>query len=327
MALVILSEREPLHALESVLRRAVFILVPFSLLLIKYFPHLGATYGRWSGQLMWVGVASQKNGLGILCFVSGFFLLWRALRAWNNRRHATDKRQVYADLMVLAITFFLLKGPGGAYSATSIIVLVLGLGTLLVMLWIRKKRFPLKVYMLRTVVVLCFAYAFAAPFGAREALSGFLELIGRDPSFTDRDEIWAELIPIAMENPLFGKGYGGFWVRPIESAVNEAHNGYLDVMLELGLIGVLLIFGFVLSMCRAAYSALARSFWWASFGFCLLLMVVVHNTSESTFLKTSDLLWSLVVFLSVLLPVAASERKQRLPMQDMRSKMPTLQTA
>ncbi len=86
MALVVLSEREPLRAFESVLRRSAFTLVPFSLLLIKYYPHLGVMFGRWSGQRMWVGVASQKNGLGILCFVSAFFLFWR-IRFGSPRDH------------------------------------------------------------------------------------------------------------------------------------------------------------------------------------------------------------------------------------------------
>src|SRR6266496_2926134 len=64
MALLVLTERSPRQAVESLLRRTVYILIPFSLLLIKYFPNLGVAYGRWSGEQMWVGVTLQKNGLG-----------------------------------------------------------------------------------------------------------------------------------------------------------------------------------------------------------------------------------------------------------------------
>ena len=83
MALVVLSERDPFDAFEGVLRRIAFVLIPFSLLLIKYFPTIGVMYGRWSGELMWVGVADQKNSAGIIFFVSAFYLFWRLLREWR----------------------------------------------------------------------------------------------------------------------------------------------------------------------------------------------------------------------------------------------------
>ncbi|MCZ7636123.1 MAG: hypothetical protein M5U12_08860 [Verrucomicrobia bacterium] len=41
MALLILSEPNPRLALESLLRRSIYILIPFSILLIKYYPALG----------------------------------------------------------------------------------------------------------------------------------------------------------------------------------------------------------------------------------------------------------------------------------------------
>src|SRR5205814_1146334 len=61
MAFVVVSEGNPRQALESVLRRSAYILIPFSLVLIKYYPVLGRRYGRWSGIEMWTGVTGQKN--------------------------------------------------------------------------------------------------------------------------------------------------------------------------------------------------------------------------------------------------------------------------
>ena len=52
IAMVVLSEESPLDALESVFRRCAYVLVPFSLILAKYYPHLGASYSRWSGMLV-----------------------------------------------------------------------------------------------------------------------------------------------------------------------------------------------------------------------------------------------------------------------------------
>ena len=305
MALVVLSERDPLDAFEGVLRRTAFVLIPFSLLLIKYFPAFGVMYGRWSGEVMWVGVADQKNSAGIIFFVSAFYLFWRLLREWRTRGFRRLTKQSYADGFVLLLALYLLKGAPNAFSATSVSVLILGVGTLSCLLWMQGRRKMVGLAVLMAIAVILFLYGFGTPFGARTIGSGILQMLGRDATFTDRDQIWAELIPIVMQRSILGHGYGGFWILATKNQVTEAHNGYLDVMLVLGVVGVFLVFGFVVSMCRAAHAALHRDFWWGALGFCFLIMIVLHNTSEASFLRTSDLLWSLLVFIRVLLPVVA----------------------
>ncbi len=306
MAGVILSESDPRQAVESIIRRMAFVLIPFSLCLIKYYPQMGVMYGQWSGELMWVGVAYQKNSLGILCFVSAFFLAWRLLRRWcEPGDQRSDTELPYGDMVVTAMALYLLKGPGTIYnaSATSISVLVLGLGVLLGLLWARKRQIRIRLPVLLIFTALLFLYGATTPFGARALGGSLLEVLGRNATFTDRDQIWAELIPIAMQDPVLGLGFGGFWVLPIKNGVTSPHNGYLGIILELGIVGVLLVLGFVLSMCRDSHRCLSRDFWWGSMGLCLLLMVVLHNTSEASFVRTSDVLWSLLVFVKAVLPL------------------------
>src|SRR5262249_43241490 len=117
MALVVMSDINPRQALASLLRRCAYVLVPFSLVLIKYYPLLGRRYGRWSGIEMWTGVTGQKNELGRLCMISIFFLLWTFYQ--RRREHATAgmRYQRWGDLTVIAIAVYLLIG---ADSATSI---------------------------------------------------------------------------------------------------------------------------------------------------------------------------------------------------------------
>lgn len=72
MALVLLSEKRPSDALGAVLRRMAFLLVPLSVLFIRYYPELGRGYHM--GVAMFTGVALQKNTLGLLCvFFSMYF--------------------------------------------------------------------------------------------------------------------------------------------------------------------------------------------------------------------------------------------------------------
>jgi hypothetical protein len=133
MALVILSEQAPLEAFESVFRRTAYVLIPFSLALIKYFPLLGVAYGRWDGQQMWTGVTTHKNSLGQLCAVSVFLLIWNALRKSESSGKGRSKFRALGDFVVIGIAAMLLRGPSGSYSATSVSILTIGTSGALVM--------------------------------------------------------------------------------------------------------------------------------------------------------------------------------------------------
>ena len=77
-----------------------------------------------------------------------------------------------------------------------------------------------------------------------------IQLLGKDPTLTDRTLLWAELLKVDI-NPLFGTGFESFWLgerfRSFTAshwwAPNEAHNGYLETYLNLGLVGLFLLIG------------------------------------------------------------------------------------
>src|ERR1043166_3370696 len=113
MGLVVASEPKPRPAIESVLRRSCYILIPVSLLLIKYYPIYGVQFGRWSGLRMWIGVAQQKNGLGRLCMISAFFLFWALFRtrgrvSWKSTDFIQPSQvTIRSDIIVLLIALWI----------------------------------------------------------------------------------------------------------------------------------------------------------------------------------------------------------------------------
>src|SRR5437016_8458886 len=76
MVLVVLTDPDPSAAVKRLLGRAGFLLIPLSVLLIKYYPELGVGYGPWGTQ-NYMGVATGKNGLGYICLIFGLGYLWR----------------------------------------------------------------------------------------------------------------------------------------------------------------------------------------------------------------------------------------------------------
>ena len=130
-------------------------------------------------------------------------------------------------------------------SNTSTVCFVLGAGVLLAtsLRFIRRQAAAVHVLVLALLVTA----------GLTMALGGgepCFTRLGRDTTLTGRTGIWADVIPM-VPNPLVGAGFESFWLSPrvnerLEELIpglpiNEAHNGYIEVYLELGWVGVVLI--------------------------------------------------------------------------------------
>ena len=304
MGLLIATEFDPRQSLVALFRRTIYILIPFSLLLIKYYPDLGAQYGRWSGKLMWIGVAMQKNGLGLLCLLSAFFLVWTFACRWLGLERPPVKYQKSAELFLLGLSLWLLKGAEGAYSATSVAVLVAVLAAFGGLLWRHRSQKIPGAVAIAFVLGFLIVWGIAAPLGGVSQLASLTSTVGRDATLTGRTEIWAGLLPAAMDNPVFGCGFGGFWTTEMAEThlENSAHNGYLDSLLQLGFVGLLLLAGFLISSGLQARQLLAQDFAYGSLWLCCLIMAVLHNISESSFDTFTRTLTALLVFFSVCLP-------------------------
>src|ERR1700721_30572 len=106
---------------------------------------------------------------------------------------------------------------------------------------------------------------------------GFSSVLGRDNTLTGRTEVWAAVLPEMERHALLGYGFGSFWTdaRRLLYDIPTSHNGYLDILLELGALGLALFIAWLLWCARQLHRALVFDYEWASFGICLLLMSLV----------------------------------------------------
>lgn len=305
MALVILSEPNPRQALESLLRRSVYILIPFSILLIKYYPALGVDYGRWSGLQMWIGVTVHKNTLGRLCLIAAFFLLWTLYRRWQGRDRPSDRYQTLADVSVLLMALFLLKGADNAYSATSVATFAVGTATFLGLAWLRRRQQILPGAALLPIVAFLIGFGAATPFVGGSNVAGFSSTFGRNETLTGRTETWEQLVPVVKSQPFLGVGFGSFWTTARRDLyeMSHGHNGYLDILLELGAVGLAFYAALLLSCGRKLHAALAEDYDWASLGICFLLMTLVYNVTESALNSLTEQMTAMMILLSLTIPV------------------------
>src|SRR5213079_2864112 len=88
------------------LARIGFLLVPASILLIKYYPQLGQ---QWSeGRTFFTGVALDKNMLGLVCLVSGLGCVWRLIEASRGRAGIRKSGPLIAQGALLTMVLLLL---------------------------------------------------------------------------------------------------------------------------------------------------------------------------------------------------------------------------
>jgi O-antigen ligase len=233
--------------------------------------------------------------------ISAFFLVWTLVRRWQGREIPVGRYQTFVDVFVLLITLWLLKGYEGMYSATSIAALGAGLAIFIGLLWLRKHRMALRANTLTAIMVFGISFGIVTVMFGGSTLGGITSVLGRDETLTGRTDIWAVLLPIAMEHPIFGLGFGGFWTpETIEVyKVPHAHSGYLDVLLQMGFVGLLLVSMFLLSSCRRACRELTHDFDWGALWISYLLIAVIHNIDESTLHSFASQLTAVLLFLAV----------------------------
>jgi exopolysaccharide production protein ExoQ len=303
LAFVVLSEASPRRAMECILRRATYILIPFSPVLIKYYPQYGRLYTPWSGGEMWTGVANHKNSLAQICIVAAALLIWSLVRRRQGRNPAVWKYQTHAEIVLLMAVVWLLGGPGHwvFYSATSVYALSAGLLCCGGLIFARKWKLAIPAGAFVLILFLIVAVGVVSIFTSGSSLGGFATAAGRDATLTGRTEVWDSLVPVLMKNPLFGGGFGIFWTTEHRNLfrISGAHNGYLDVLLGVGFAGLLLLIGFLLSSGRNAYRELSREFDWGILWIFVLLMLVVHNMGESSIDTFTSYQTAVVLFMTV----------------------------
>jgi len=306
MAFVVATEADPRKALESVFRRLIYIYLPLSIMLIKYFPELGVDFHHTTGEIMWIGASTQKNGLALKCLFAIFFLLWTFIRRKRGRDISVTWYQTYIEVFLLMISFWLFTGFKHTltYSSTSTASLAVGLTALLGLLWLKRHNIIPGANSLSVVIALIIIYGTITPFlGGLTIFEDAAGLLNRDTDLTGRADIWAKLIPVAMQNFWGGHGFGGFWndywVEIMK--VNEAHNGYLDTLLNTGAIGIILSSIFLIISCRKARREMTQDSDWGIFWFCLILMIVLHNIAESSIAALTGL-FPMIIFLDVACP-------------------------
>jgi exopolysaccharide production protein ExoQ len=284
--LVILTEDRPYEATGVVLRRLAFLLLPLSVLFIKYYPDLGRAYHM--GQPMFTGVAMQKNSLGALCMISGIYFCWNLLFNRREGNEPENRLPIFIYLIFLYMITWLLYM---ANSATSLVCLVVAICLFLVGQLPAVAREPRRILAVCIACIVLFGIAELA-FEAKDTL---ITMLGRRPNLTDRVPMWNGLLAMS-KNPLVGNGWESFWLGERQQIVIErwsmlnAHNGYLELYLNQGLIGLSFLLGWIFLGLRNVSRHLAIDYPAAMLRLSFIVVFLLYNWTETSFYGISTLL-------------------------------------
>jgi exopolysaccharide production protein ExoQ len=282
--LVILTEINPQQALRTVFFRCGCVLIPLSEIYLRWFPNLGRVYSSHSGGLEVTGVTCQKNSLGALVLVCSLIILWDWLELRRRNKEQPELKLRWDLRLRVGLLLCGAHLLHACDSKTSMTCLVLGAG------FIAASRLPLLRRNLRFLGVL--ALAGFLGYQTLDQMFDFRKVVlhglGRNSDLTGRTEVW-RVLWAAGTDPVFGTGFMSFWDNPEyqsklpEADAVSAHNGYLEIYLFDGMIGVFFLGLMIVASGARINKALA---WDGDYGvvrFAVFLVALLANYTESNF--------------------------------------------
>jgi O-antigen ligase len=270
-----------------------------SLILVFLFPKFGIMHGDPRIDGAWQGIFIDRANAA-KCFL---FLMSPALVS-------KGRSQRWRLLYIAAMSIMIFE----TRAVTAIVVLFIFV--LLVAAWRTSRRLDRKLFVLASIVgtvsvlIVCVV---GLNYGAN-----VLHVLGRDATLSGRTDVWRVVTATILERPLLGYGYYAFWQTPSAELTNilhatnwsfgYAHNGILEIALQLGFLGVLM---FGATLLRAAGDAWfcvrndmnGRYDWFVG----VIVLSILYNIDEATVVWPNELLSILYVVACCSLVRARSE--------------------
>jgi exopolysaccharide production protein ExoQ len=240
----------------------------------------------------WKGVFMHKNALAETAVFAVLVLAFvRPMARWQR-----------CLAMIASFGLVLLSR-----SATGLIVCCFIVVLLLLLVVIRVRLVPVILAALSAGIVLTGLLMVFSP-GTEQVL----QFLNRRPDLTGRTGLWAAVLDAISKKPWLGYGFSAFWQTTNREVVSihaqvgwipgYAHNGFLDLALYLGIVGLAMFaFGYLVLWRRALVlvfeDADAPAMWMCMY----LLFMLLYNLTEGSILRQNNIYWILYISTAVCL--------------------------
>lgn len=285
------------YTLKRQIKMLSYVLLAITILnfvFVYFFPEYGIM-GPPVHAGAWRGVFTHKNGAGRMMVLACSVM-------FTMFHEAKSKHIKLMYLVGLFLAFLMIDKTrsGGALINSWLIFII----TIIIQIFkteSRKLSLSL-VFIVTTSVFIALAYI--------PIMTFVLGLVGKDPTFTGRTDIWEYIHTMISNRPALGYGVAGFWhgeegvsLYVIERAgwrVPDAHHGFLDALLQVGFIGTAML---SLVLWQTFLRALARvrlfKTWVSSWPAVYILYISLVNLSESSLIAPNSIFWILICSMSM----------------------------
>ena len=263
----------------------------------------GLAFVEYRGESALTATYGHKNQFGRAMVVA-------ALLMFLSARDAVRKKHRYFlyALMAAALLAIPISHSGGAtlmIAATFVVFLPVYFVFSRIF---RRASFPYTVTLLGGVLLGHFVGT--AMFGL------VLDLLGKDPTLSNRSLIWQDLIEAGMSRPWLGHGYGGFWQSAGAEAFNRewpgighSHNGFMDAWLDIGFVGIgLLATAILIGLHKSANAYFVTRSSSALFFVCVSIIMAAYNLIADVYPEHNSIFWVLLLYTLFNPGLAASSR-------------------
>ncbi|MET4697550.1 exopolysaccharide production protein ExoQ [Constrictibacter sp. MBR-5] len=269
------------------LARTFVIIAIGSVLMALLLPRYGIMQEIHPGA--WSGAFPQKNKLGQIMVYGAAVFTIVAVTMPDLRRRAIVGLGLCIALVLLSTSMTSLLG-----------LLLMGAAVLSATVLLRRPVLAvLLIYgSLVSAAVLTISLALDA--------DAVFQMIGRDASMTGRTDIWGPLWERLSTRPWLGFGYSAFWHDPegpawairraVQWDVPSAHNGWVELWLDVGIGGVVLFgVGFLVATARAVAGAFREVGTETLWTLVFLTLFLLFSISESSIARQNNLVWVMYV--------------------------------
>jgi O-antigen ligase len=234
----------------------------------------------------WRGLTAHKNNLGQF----GVILTVLSLMIYQNQK---DNVKKYLALVFILLSIVITLGTYSSTSYTALFIFLL----LSLIIYLIKGIFENTGVsnFLSIVLVLSSISVFAIVFYLYPQITDSIQgIFGKSETFYDRGKLWQTMLWRISEHPILGCGFQGFWVitsHKVQLIYNtflwlpiQAHNGYLDIINEVGIVGFLLFVIIVIRFIIISVRDKKLDLWtW------LVILPLIINITESTFFRSGQI--------------------------------------
>jgi exopolysaccharide production protein ExoQ len=280
--------RYPEERLVSLLNMAAFLSLLLCVLTVVFFPSVGLDANQ---QGAWRGIFGQKNNCSTVC---ALFLVV----GLHARSRGLIDQLVRIGVIFLSALFIIMSN-----SRTGWIVAILAIALTYGVRFIARIRSLDRLLLLLLLIV---PFVFAA-ISIHEHFNSILAAMDKDPTMTQRTIIWAETLPSIAKHPFLGYGYSAFWAGLNGESMHavlatgwmegQAQDGYLEVLLELGVLGLIPLIALFLRALWQALKAMERKQMDGAVLLAIVMIpvVLVENIGESFLLDPLGIPWFYVL--------------------------------